>query len=45
MSGFAIGKVKVGGPLYDEIALGKDLVADFRPPPEYIINSFLEVTG
>ena len=44
MSGFTIGKLKVGGPLYDRISLGKDLVADILPPPEYIIESYLEVT-
>jgi methyl-accepting chemotaxis protein len=44
MSSFTIGKLKVGGPLYDRIALGKDLVADILPPPEYIIESYLEVT-
>ena len=44
MSSFTIGKLKVGGPLYDRIALGKDLVADILPPPEYIIESFLEAT-
>ena len=31
---------KVNGPLYQRIALGKDLVADILPPPEYIIESY-----
>ena len=34
-------KVKVNGPLYREIVLGKDLVADVLPPPEYIIETYL----
>ncbi|MEI6557360.1 MAG: methyl-accepting chemotaxis protein [Rhodospirillaceae bacterium] len=44
MSAFTIGKVKVGGPIYDRIVTGKDLVADILPPPEYIIEAYLEVT-
>lgn len=35
--------VKVNGPLYQEIVLGKDLTADILPPPEYIIESYLVV--
>ncbi len=38
-----IGKVKVGGPLYERIVLDKDLVADILPPPNYIIESWLTV--
>ena len=36
-----ISTVRVGGPLYDDIVLGKDLVADILPPPEYVIESYL----
>ncbi|HVJ54520.1 MAG TPA: methyl-accepting chemotaxis protein [Aliidongia sp.] len=39
----ALDHVKVGGPIYDRIVLGKDLVADILPPPEYILEAFLEV--
>jgi methyl-accepting chemotaxis protein len=39
----AIGQLKVGGPIYERISLGKDLVADILPPPEYILEAFLEV--
>ena len=35
--------VKVNGPVYADIAQGKDLVADILPPPEYIIESYLLV--
>jgi len=38
-----IGKVKVNGPLYQEIVRGKDLAADILPPPEYILESYLVV--
>ncbi len=38
-----LSEVKVGGPLYAKIVEGKDLVADILPPPEYIIESYLNV--
>jgi len=41
---FALSEVKVGGPLYNKIKLGNDLVADVLPPPEYVIESYLEAT-
>ncbi len=40
----ALSEVKVGGPHYRQIVLGKDLVADVLPPPEYVIESYLEAT-
>lgn len=39
----AIDELKVGGPIFQRISLGKDLVADILPPPEYIIEAYLEV--
>ncbi|MBI5435161.1 MAG: HAMP domain-containing protein [Planctomycetes bacterium] len=33
--------VKVNGPMYGEIVLGKDLVADILPPPEYLLEANL----
>lgn len=36
-----ISKVKVNGEQYKKIVLGKDLIADILPPPEYIIESYL----
>ena len=41
--GFTTERIKVTGPVYQEIAQGKDLVADILPPPEYIIESYLVV--
>ncbi|MBR1272995.1 HAMP domain-containing protein [Bradyrhizobium sp. AUGA SZCCT0222] len=41
---FALGEVKVGGPLYNKLKLGNDLIADILPPPEYVIESYLEAT-
>ena len=43
-SNYALSQLKVGGPLYDKIKLGNDLVADILPPPEYVIEAYLEVT-
>jgi methyl-accepting chemotaxis protein len=41
---YALGELKVGGPLYNKIKLGNDLVADILPPPEYVIEAYLEAT-
>ena len=41
---FALSEVKVGGPLYNKLKLGNDLIADILPPPEYVIESYLEAT-
>jgi methyl-accepting chemotaxis protein len=35
-------RIKVNGPVYQDIVRGKDLIADILPPPEYILESFLE---
>jgi len=40
----AISELKVGGPVYERIVLGKDLIADILPPPEYVIEAYLEAT-
>ena len=48
---YALGEVKVGGPVYNKLKLGNDLVADILPPPEYVIefvsrgNAGLEQSG
>ena len=36
--------LRVGGPLYDQLKLGNDLIADILPPPEYVIEAYLEAT-
>ena len=43
-SHYALNTLKVGGPLYEQIVSLKDLVADILPPPEYLIESYLEAT-
>ncbi len=40
----ALAKFKVGGPVYSQISQSKDLVADILPPPEYVLEAYLEVT-
>jgi methyl-accepting chemotaxis protein len=35
--------VKVNGPLYTEIAQGKDVIADVHPPPLFVVESYLIV--
>ncbi|MCS3730401.1 methyl-accepting chemotaxis protein [Bradyrhizobium betae] len=41
---YAVRELKVGGPLYTDIKLGNDLIADILPPPEYVIEAYLEAT-
>jgi methyl-accepting chemotaxis protein len=43
-SNYALSQLKVGGPTYEKIKLGNDLVADILPPPEYVIEAYLEAT-
>jgi methyl-accepting chemotaxis protein len=43
-SGYTLQQLRVGGPLYTTIKLGNDLIADILPPPEYVIESYLEAT-
>ena len=33
-----------GGPVYNKIKLGNDLIADILPAPEYVIEAYLEAT-
>lgn len=41
---YALRELKVGGPLYSDIKLGNDLVADILPPPVYVLEAYLEAT-
>ncbi|WP_269449125.1 methyl-accepting chemotaxis protein [Massilia endophytica] len=34
-------ELAVNGPLYGRIVLGKDVIADILPPPEFVIESYL----
>lgn len=44
VSGISVNNTRIGGPMYDQIVLGKDLVADILPPPEYVLEAYLEAT-
>ncbi|BDV34867.1 methyl-accepting chemotaxis protein [Methylocystis iwaonis] len=41
-SSVALHRLEIGGPAYEKIVAGKDLVADILPPPAYVIESYLE---
>ncbi len=41
VSFLTIRSVQVKGPIYNQIVLSKDLIADILPPPEYIIETRL----
>src|SRR6188474_912704 len=41
---YGLSQLKVGGPLYNQIKLGNDLIADILPPPEYVIEAYLDAT-
>lgn len=36
--------LRIHGPVYEQIVLGKDLVADILPPPAYVLEAYLEAT-
>ena len=42
LSWTALHRLEVNGPLYGKIAAGKDLIGDILPPPEYVIEAYLE---
>ncbi len=42
LSWIALSQLEVNGPLYSRIAAGKDLIGDILPPPEYVIEAYLE---
>jgi methyl-accepting chemotaxis protein len=41
---YGLAQLRIGGPLYDQIKLGNDFIADILPPPEYVIEAYLEAT-
>jgi methyl-accepting chemotaxis protein len=43
MSLIAMNQVKVNGPMYKDIIVGEDVIADILPPPEYILETYLVV--
>jgi len=43
VSFYTLNKLRINGNLYNQIIVDKDLIADFLPPPEYIIETYLNV--
>ncbi|EDQ32775.2 Methyl-accepting chemotaxis protein [Hoeflea phototrophica DFL-43] len=41
LKNYAFDKLKVNGPVYQDIVYGKDLIADILPPPLYIVESYM----
>jgi methyl-accepting chemotaxis protein len=39
-----VSRVQIGGPMYIQLIQSKDLVADILPPPEYVLEAYLEAT-
>jgi len=37
----SVNEVKIRGPIYTDIVMYKDLLADILPPPEYLIEAYL----
>ncbi|WP_232280322.1 methyl-accepting chemotaxis protein [Sphingomonas sp. PAMC 26605] len=44
VAAYSINWVRIGGPLAEQIQLASDYVADILPPPEYILEPYLEAT-
>jgi methyl-accepting chemotaxis protein len=41
---YNLGEFKIGGVVCDKMMMGKDLVSDILPPPEYIVEPYLETS-
>ncbi|MFS8054102.1 methyl-accepting chemotaxis protein [Rhizobium sp. BR 317] len=39
----ALNRLKVNGPIYEQVVNGKDLVADILPPPLFVVESYMLV--
>jgi methyl-accepting chemotaxis protein len=42
LGAMALERLEVTGPIYTQIAAGKDLLGDILPPPEYVIEAYLD---
>ena len=40
---YTLSQTAISGPIYRQIMLGQDLVADILPPPAYLVGSYLTV--
>ncbi|PLK68802.1 methyl-accepting chemotaxis protein [Rhizobium sp. TH135] len=41
LQSYTLSQLKVGGPVYNGIIDGKDLVADILPPPLYVVEAYM----
>jgi methyl-accepting chemotaxis protein len=37
----ALERLKINGPIYEQIVYGKDLIADILPPPLFVVESYM----
>lgn len=37
----ALERLKVNGPVYEQVVYGKDLIADILPPPLFVVESYM----
>lgn len=44
VAAYSINLVRIGGPLAEQIQSASDYVADILPPPEYVLEPYLEAT-
>ncbi|GGA45364.1 methyl-accepting chemotaxis protein [Sphingomonas psychrolutea] len=44
IAAYSINVVRIGGPVAEQIQSASDYVADILPPPEYVLEPFLEAT-
>ena len=44
IAAYGINLVRIGGPIGEQIQAQSDYVADILPPPEYVLEPFLEAT-
>ena len=44
LASWRIERIRIGGPIQVRLQQASDLIADILPPPEYVIESYLEAT-
>src|SRR5262245_29800411 len=37
----ALQRLKVNGPIYEQVVYGRDLIADILPPPLFVVESYM----
>ena len=44
IAGFGVDQIRIGGPMHHQNQMLSDLTGDILPPPEYVIEAYLEAT-